>query len=221
MQQQAVRQIEEEIDRHTIRAPFDGYVTKEFTEVGQWVARGGAIVQVVDVAEVDVLVPVLENYVGRLQLGDDAQVQFGAEIGPTLLQSAKVVAIVPQADARSRSFPVKVRMKNMPGPDGRPLIQPGMFAKVTLPVGGRGPALLVPKDALVPGEKGLIVWVVQPAGGDAPPGQGAVRRVPVVYGAADGDWIEVRGELSAGQMVVVEGNERINPMRPVNVLNLP
>ena len=47
--------------------------------------------------------------------------------------------------------------------------------------------------------------------------------VSVVIGGAGGaqsqSWIEVRGPLKPGELVVVEGNERINPMRRVIMVN--
>jgi len=54
----------------------------------------------------------------------------------------EVGRIVPMADARSRSFQVKVSMPE--GPD----YKSGMFARVSIPVGGTG-MILIPKSAIV------------------------------------------------------------------------
>lgn len=216
MQEEAVRQLEDDIAEHTIAAPFDGYVTKEHTEVGQWISSGDPIVEVVQVDRVEVEVPVLETYFPRLSLGETARVEFEAFSGRSL--TGQVVAIVPQADVRSRSFPVKVRLENPTEGDG-PVIRPGMFARVTLSVGEEREVLLAPKDALVLGGPSPMIWTVQkdPQAKQGAPGH-VVQPVPVELGTSQGGLIEVRGPLEAGQQVVTVGNERLMPGQSVIVI---
>jgi len=224
-QEEEVRRLQDELAEHTIAAPFDGYVTKEHTEVGQWISKGDPIVEVIEVDEVDIEVPVLESYLPQFQVGMTARVTIGAL--PKQWWEAPVSAIVPQADVRSRSFPVKVRLKNSSGPGGV-LFKSGMFARVTLPIGGKGPAKLVPKDAVVLGGPSPIVYAVAPLAkspasqgppsvGPAP--DGVARQVPVQLGAAIDGWIEVRGPLQPGELVATEGNERLFPGQPLIVVN--
>ena len=229
-QQEGIKRIEDDIAEHTIVAPFDGHVTREHTEVGQWIAKGDPVVEVVELEWIDIEVPVLESYVSRLRVGASARVTMAAFPGRDF--SGRVELIVPQADVRSRSFPVKVRLKNRPSPSGL-LFKPGMFARVTLPVGSQQKVLVVPKDAVVLGERSACIYVVAPmpkqppskekspkdgpAGVPAP--DGVSRRVPVELGAAADGWIEVRGPLAPGDRVVVEGNERLFPGTPVAIVN--
>ena len=67
VQREKIRGLEDDIAEHTILAPFDGYVAEEHTEVGQWIAEGGLVAEVVELAKVDVKLPVLETYVSQLQ----------------------------------------------------------------------------------------------------------------------------------------------------------
>jgi RND family efflux transporter MFP subunit len=221
IQEEVIRGLEDDIAEHTIVAPFEGYVTEKRTEVGQWLAKGDPVVDVIDLQHVEVEVPVLENYVVQLREGaTSARVEFSAFPGKSF--PATVVAVIRQADDRSRSFPVKVRLLEDPESDDAEMPMPGMFARVTLPVGNREAALLVHKDALDLGEDSTIVWVVQPdrkAGSSNK--QGTVRPVPVELGIADGEMIEVRGPLKPGELVIVEGNERVNPTVPVLMTNYP
>ncbi len=69
---------------------------------------------------------------------------------PDRVFTGRVALIIPEADARARTFPVKVRVENPPEDNG-PLLKAGMYARVTLPTGPTQNALLVPKDALVLG----------------------------------------------------------------------
>jgi RND family efflux transporter MFP subunit len=185
---------------------------EENTEVGQWVTRGQAVAKVVELGQVDVQSLVLEDYQPLLALGMEAVVRLDAL--PNRQFTGRIALVVPQADLRSRSFPVKVRLDNQDTPGG-PLLKPGMLARVALAVGDRVPALLVPKDALVlGGEKPYVVA----AEGAAGAGQaGKARLVPVDAGASTEGLIQIKplGELKAGDFVIVEGNERVRPGQEV------
>jgi len=236
--------LEDELAQHTIVAPFPGYVVTKHTEVGQWVAKGGPVVEMVNLDWVDVEVPVPERYFSRVEPEMTARVTLSAIPGRSWEEP--VSARVPQADERSRTFRVKVRLTNEVGPDGQPLLRAGMFAQVTLPVGPREKALLVPKDAVVSGGDFPVLYAVdmlppaagqpgKPAGPGAgaggppggppagPPPDGTARWVPVEPGAAWGRLIEVRVRnprlLGEGDLVVVEGNERLFPHCPVAIVD--
>lgn len=197
--------------KYTIRAPFDGYISAEHTEVGEWVNKGAPIVEVVELKEVEVEAMVLETYIGALRLGAEAKVEVGAYPGRKFVGEIK--RIVPQADIKSRTFPVKVRVANVMA-DGQPMLKAGMFARLSLPVASAPDAVVVPKDAIVLGGEKPIVYVVNatPRGENGVVGQVAdTKAVPVELGLATGNSYEVRGDIKPGQWVAVRGNERIRP----------
>jgi len=199
-QKAEVARLEDNLARHTIRAPFAGYVVKEHTEVGEWLGKGAAVAEIIALDEVDIVAPVVEDYILGVQVGMDATVTVGAVPGREF--QGKVFAIVPGADELARTFPVKVRVKN---PEG-PLLKAGMFATVHLPVGGTEKAVLVPKDAIVLGGPSPTVYVVA---------EGKAVAMPVQLGTAVGDLVQVKGGVQGGQKVVVRGNERLQPGQPV------
>ena len=211
--EEQVRLMEDRQEKYIVRAPFDGYVVTERTEVGQWVKQGELIAEVVELDQVDIHVHVLEDYVAHLKYDADCRVEIGAL--PDKAVTGKVVQIVPRADMRSRTFPVKVRVPNeRRGNDV--LLKAGLFARVTLPVGKPEQGLLVPKDALVLGGREPLVYVVDP--GTKENQEATVRPVPVELGVAAGNRIQVRGELKRGQQVVIRGNERLRPGQSVKVV---
>lgn len=208
-----VNRLLDQLEKHTIKAWFDGYVVKEHTETGQWIMSGDPVVEVVEVDTVKVEVMVLENYLPQLTIGASARVEITSL--PQQMFEGRVTHVVPQADVRSRSFPVHVQLANQALADGQILIRPGMFTRVTLPVEAKLSILLVPKDALVLGGPDPVVYVVDvdPKAAD----KRVCRPVPVKSGASFGSLIEVAGPLQAGQTVVVEGNERLRPGQEVIV----
>lgn len=211
-QQEEIRRLEDLLKKHTLRAPFDGYVVTEHTELGQWVSEGDPVVEIVELDRVDIEVPVLEDFVRSVEVGMPARVEIGALPGQVF--TGQVALVVPRADVRSRSFPVKVRVDNQ-RTRGSVLLKAGMFARVTFAVGGSAMAVLVPKDALVLGGETRVVFAFEPDPDD--PKQGRVRRVPVELGVASGEFIQVKAALNPGEQVVVEGNERLRPGQEVQV----
>lgn len=201
-QAEQVKLIEDRILKHVIRSPFDGFVSMENTEVGQWVSRGDVVVEVVELAVVDIEVFLMEKYLANLQLGTKVRVEVPALPGQVF--DGVVHSVVPQADTRSRSFPVHVRVKNNSSKAG-PVLKAGMMARVPMPVGERRLATLVPKDALVLGGRQPVIFVVRKSSkGDS------VQRVPVELGVMDDDLIEVPGDsVKASELVVIRGNERL------------
>jgi RND family efflux transporter MFP subunit len=125
-----------------------------------------------------------------------------------------VAKIVPQADTRSRSFPVKVRVEN-PMPEGLPILKSGLFAEVRLPVGDPKRVVLVSKDAIVLGGPSPAVYVFEP--GAESETAGTVRQVPVAIGLSTGGMVEVTGQIVPGEKVIVRGNERLAPGQQVHV----
>ncbi|MDH3592992.1 MAG: efflux RND transporter periplasmic adaptor subunit, partial [Planctomycetota bacterium] len=208
MQAAAVDSLEDDKERHTIRAPFDGYVLREHTEEGQWLDQGGAVAEIAALDQVDVVVPVLEDYIAGLRLGMKKTVTVDSLPGRSF--DATLVAIVPRADPRARTFPVKLRVDN-PRVDGQPTLRVGLFVRMELAVGKKERMLLVPKDALVLGGPQPMVFVVDVTTKMAEP-------VPVRLGLAVGDHIQVVSGVAAGSHVVVRGNERLRPQKqPIRV----
>lgn len=220
--QQMVVELEDRLEKHTVKAPFSGYVVAEHTEVGQWIKQGELVVEVVEVDQVDVQAMVPENYVPLLSLGDEVAVTLPALPGREFI--GRVQAIVPQADLRSRSFPVQIRVDNELLSDGGVLLRPGMFAQIALPASNSEAVVLVSKDALVLGGPQPVVFVVDPSGdvaqatGEAPVA-GVVRGVPVRLGVEQEELIVVMGlDPQTDAWVVVEGNERLRPGGEVSIV---
>ena len=83
----------------------------------------------------------------------------------------------------------------------------GMLGHVGLPIGRPENALLVPKDALVLGQRGTSVFRLSRI--DKTASTAVVENVPIKMDAAYGNLIAVRGDLKDGDSVVIQGNERL------------
>jgi RND family efflux transporter MFP subunit len=204
-----VNQLESQKAKYTLRAPFEGYVVAKHTEIGAWVSRGDPVAEVIelDPIEIDVMVP--EAFIAHIRIGAAGQIHVDAV--PDQAFTGRVARVVPDADRRSRTFPVKVRLENPKTEDGH-VLKSGMLARVTLAVGPPIQALLVPKDSLVLGglQPSLMVVALDPE-----TKQETVRSVPVQLGVTDGSLIQVTGNLAPTDRIVVIGNERVRPGQPI------
>ncbi len=125
----------------------------------------------------------------------------------------EVVSVVPQADARTRTFPVKIEVVNTISESG-PLLKAGMLARVNLPTSTPHMAMLVPKDAQVLGGAAPQICLVRPGDTDGL----KASFVTVEAGANVFDYVEIKGACEPGDLVVVRGNERLRPGQPITVV---
>ena len=214
-QTQQIELLKEQIARHTIVAPFDGYVAMDNSEVGQWLGRGDPIAEIIELAEVEVEVFVLEKYLANVRTGLNVQVAVPAV--PSEFFEGRIERIVPQADLRSRSFPVRIRIKNAVDESG-PVLKSGMLARAQMPLGKRGLTKLLDKDAVVLGDREPLVYVLKKA--VAVDGESTVTAVPVRLGVMDGRLIQVTGNVQPGDQVVIRGNERLKTGESVRVTEI-
>lgn len=196
-----IAELELVLDRCSVRAPFDGVVVRVRTEVGEWMQRGGPVVEMIAVQDLEVEVDVPERYYDLLRRGAEAVVGFESIEGLTV--TGEVTDVIPRADPQARSFPVKVRI---PNPDGR--VGVGMVASVDLPIGRNEEALIVPKDAIVRQGDREIVYRIN--------GDDTVEAVAVRSGQGVDAWVVVDGPVGSGDRVVTRGNERLRPGQAVS-----
>lgn len=216
VQEADVERINDQLAKHTIRSPFDGWIVERFTEEGQWVSRGGLVARVAELSRVEVEVQVPEVAIASLATGMDVRLDFDAAREQTWI--GRIERVVPQADLLSRSFPVKVILENRIV-NGQPMLKGGMLARAWLPVGKTGLVTVVPKDALVLGGGSPVVFTVDVS--QAPPGTGVVRPIPVSLGATVGGGVEITGSIKSGALVVIRGNERLRPDMAVTFEAVP
>jgi len=196
----AIKTIRLDLERSTIKAPFSGTVVSKRTEVGQWIAEGDPVMEIVALDELEVRVDVPERYYRNLKATGMVTVTF--ESLPGVKVTGRVSAIVPRADPQARTFPLKVRIPNREGRIGV-----GMLAQVVLPAGDSYRATMVPRDAVVRQGEDQVVFLIN--------GEQKVERAKVSTGDGVGSWIVVEGPVKPGTRVVTRGNERLQPGQAV------
>lgn len=123
----------------TVRAPIGGIVVDKKVSLGDVVLPGQVLCTLYDPTRLQLVASVREELAGRLTVGQDVDVTLDA-LGKSC--RGTVSEVVPQAQARTRSFEVKVTGPCQPG------AVTGMFGRLHVPLGTRD-ELRVPARALV------------------------------------------------------------------------
>ncbi len=202
--QSRINQFQYDVSHTKTKAPFNGYITEEYSQVGEWLDSGDNVVELIDIDTVQIKVDMPEKYVHMVKKGEEVNITFNSLPGREF--TGEIVSIVPQADPSSRAFPVKINLSNEDH-----IIKSSMSARVSFLLGETVEVKLVPKDSLTDSNGVKMLFVVR---------DGAAVPLPVITGIEDGSRIQVEGEVNVGEQVVVRGNERLQPMQPVEVTSV-
>jgi len=188
----ARREAETILSYATIRSPLDGRVIDKRVEVGDTVTPGQVLLTLYDPTRMQLVARVRESLAQRLRVGHEIPVQIDA-IGK--ICEGWISEIVPEAEAASRTFSVKV---TGPCPDG---VYSGMFGRLLIPL-DEEPVLLIPQAAVRRVGQLDVVEVVETVG---PPeaSQKLLRRRAVRLGRTFGDEVEVLAGLREGEQVAL------------------
>lgn len=182
-----VRQIEAQLQRTRIFAPFDGVVNEHFIQPGEHVDAGEQALELVNPAQPDIRLRAPIVWASQLE----AKARLRVE-GEQLSGHAVYYQRAASADPKSRLIELRLR----PEP-GRFII--GSPVRVALPLGEQQ-TMLLPRDALVLGTEGSVVYQVEQRGEAL-----TVNRVPVTVLFGDNQQVAVSGALKQGDRVVVRG----------------
>lgn len=193
-----LNQIEVQLAKTEIIAPFPGIVTERLLSPGEHTQPGDPVIRLVQPDAIEV--------VARAPL---ASLYYVAEGGELAVESDRydgsgvVRTIVPFGDGRSHLFELRVTLPATPW-------RVGQSVRLSVPSADPIEVLAVPRDALVLRREGTSVFRILE--------DDTAERVTVATGLGAGGMIQVAGGLSVGDRVVVRGAERLRPGQKVSVL---
>jgi RND family efflux transporter MFP subunit len=132
----------EQINKTTIKAPFNGVVTAKLTEEGTFAAPGLPLLQITDISVLKFTVNVSENDLSSFQLNQTFPIY--ADANSNELLTGKTIMIGSKANMGS-SFPVQFIVSNTS--DFK--IKSGMFGKVNLKSDNQKTGIIIPASAIV------------------------------------------------------------------------
>ncbi|MFG0320646.1 MAG: efflux RND transporter periplasmic adaptor subunit [Planctomycetota bacterium JB042] len=187
-----------DLERCTVRAPYDARVRERFAEPGGRVAPGTVLLSLVDASTVEIPIELPASRFGEVEYGAAAQVRLRED--GDVRWSGRVRRVAPEVDAETRTFEAYLEIENDPG---RPAVPPGAFVLAAVEGLLHENVVVVPRVAFV----GDLVYVAERMSSES--GEAvAVRRTPTVRRSL-ADWALVDGGLAAGDEVIVTNLEQI------------
>ncbi len=184
-------------------ADAPGVVTSVAADAGQVVAAGQPVVTVAPTDRLDVVFALPEQLRDALEHASASATLWGDAARPYRLQLRD---ISPDVDPAARTY--RVRM-SLVAPDDAVAL--GRTMTVTLQQPAATPVAQLPLGAVVDDGSGAFVWRL-------PKNARLVQRVPVDIARLDDAYAEVRGGLNEGDLVVSLGAHKLDPARPVHVV---
>ena len=173
-----------------IRAPFAGRIGLRNVSVGSLVTPGQIMTTLDDISTIKLDFTVPESYMATVKEGQQVE--------------ARTSAYLNNVDPVSRSVVVRALIENH-----AQQLKPGMFMTVHL-TRSQNDVLLIPEQSLLPDADKQFVYVVN---------KGVASKTTILIGRRKPGLVEVRQGLKAGDVIVVEGGEKLTDGAKVTVTN--
>ncbi len=194
----------ESVEDYQIEAPWNGVVSKVFVTDGYYVAPRESLVELYDPASTVVQFAIPESQATNIHRGMPVKVELDAYPGQPL--KGEITRIYPELDRQTRTRTAEaVIIYN----DGITLL-PGMFARILIEMETVNNAVLIPDKAIVLNAKNEpTAFVIN---------QGKAEARKLRLGLEKNLMVQVVEGIKPGEMVVIEGNEKLKNGASVKVL---
>ncbi len=196
-----IRQIDDQIQRATIHAPFAGVVISRLRRAGEEVARGEVLGQMTDIQNMEVRAFVPLKHLPRTTVGDSIEI-----FATSANYFGRIRALVPTGDVRSQTFEARIDLPLSAAGDWTV----GQLVSVAIPIKQRESSLTVPRDALILRSEGSFVFRIN--------GENKAERIKVDIGDSSGTLVAVTGALIEGDQVAIRGAENLREGSDVKVM---
>ena len=178
-----------QLNKTTIKAPFDGVVTMKFQEVGAFAAPGVPLVMLTNIGDLKFTINVPERNLALFKKGKEFKIQ--ADAYPDLNLKGKIIRVGNKGNM-SNNFPIQFLVKNTSGKK----IKANMFGRVIIEEKGNKPAIIIPARAIVGSEIQPKIYKIE---------NGKAKLTDIVIASRFEDKIIVAKGLKEGDVVVTSG----------------
>lgn len=209
-QQEAVNQVQQQVAKTIVRAPFTGTIDDVITEQGSVVVAGQSqLMRIVNLDDMYIEVEVPESYISNVIKGKKVQVDLpvlGETIDTKIRQASDFI------NPANRTFKAEIEV-----PNEDKNIKPNLTARLKINDYTSENAVLIPQSVISENADGeQYVYIVIDKNSES---IGTAKRLIIETGRTQGDVIEVLKNLEKGVEVIKEGARSVKDGQSVEVIN--
>jgi RND family efflux transporter MFP subunit len=209
-QEQMVSQLQQQVGKTLVSAPFSGTIDDIITDEGTVVAPGQSqLFRIVNLNDMYIETDVPERYVADIVPGKEVQVNFpvlGKDVEAKVRQAGNFI------NPANRTFKVEVAF-----PNKDIAIKPNLTAKLKINDYSSTKAILIPQSIISENAKGeQYVYTITDKQGE----KAKVKRTIITTGKTQGDAIEVLSGITNGDEIIDEGARSVKDGQDVKILDL-
>lgn len=210
-QQKAVVQLQEQIAKTIVTAPFSGTIDDVITEQGSVVAPGQSqLFRIINLNNMYIETDVPESHLNNVTKGKEVIVTFPI-LGET--STAKIRQAGNFINPANRTFKIEVAVSNK-----NKSIKPNLTAKLQINDYTNEDAILIPQSII--SENALGQQYIYKISEKNETGEGIAQRVIVKTGLTQGDNIEILSGVSAGDEIILEGARSVKNNQTIKVIKV-
>ncbi|WP_223551349.1 efflux RND transporter periplasmic adaptor subunit [Aestuariivivens sp. NBU2969] len=208
--QDVVKQLQSQLEKTFVKAPFSGIIDDVITEQGSVVAPGQSpLLRIVNLNNMYIEAEVPETHLPNVTKGKKVEVSFPV-LGKTIITSIRQVGNF--INPNNRAFKIEVGVPNKDGD-----IKPNLTSKLKINDYTNPKAILIPQNIISENSLGeQYVFVVDGSGEN---NIGKAKKVIITTGKTQGDFIEVLTGLNAGNFVIKDGARSVQDEQEVEISN--
>jgi membrane fusion protein (multidrug efflux system) len=209
-QTQAIGQLEQQVSKTIITAPFSGTIDDIFTEQGSVVLPGQTpLMRIVNLENMYIVTDVPEKYVSNITTNKRVEVEFPV-LGKKI--DSKVRQVGSFINPSNRTFKVEVAI-----PNKEKSIKPNLTAKLRINDYSNPKALLIPQSIISENANGeQYIYVIKNKTSNS---EAIAEKVIIETSLTQGDVIEVITGLEPGMEIIQEGARSVNDGQKVKIIN--
>jgi len=194
-----VEQAQKGVRDVVIYAPISGYVSDRPADVGEYLSTSSKVATVVRTNPLRVRIDIPEQAISTVHDGQSVSVSVSTY--PDRSFAGRVARVSPNVSQQSRTLTVEAEVENAEN-----LLKPGQFATIRVLLPQTDPATLVPASAVKTDGTTARVFVVK---------DGVAHERLVATGQTDGGLIEIKGNVSADELVATSNVDQLADGVPV------
>jgi membrane fusion protein, multidrug efflux system len=194
---------EDDLRKSTVKPPINGTIERRRVTNMVFVTPGMELARIVDTSLIKLRFRIAEKEAGAVKEG--GKVSFSVPAYPNEWFEAQIYHIDNQLDEAARTLECWARVTK-----GADKLKAGFFTAVRIVTGGDAKAVVVPATAVLPTEKGFVVFV-------AKDGKAEQRMVKTGLTVTDNS-VEILSGITPGETLIVEGANALQPGVPLKIL---